>query len=239
VQSDDANIFAHEKSVVDAQNGGTVRAYDQASVNATDTVTVVDVHLKGKSDRHNMTLDPKTKFQDVLLFDKGEHWIHSGEAEIHGNATIVHADGDAQTTAYDQSTTLLSGKAVGQGWDHSRLVSRDHSTAYAFAHSSLNAYDFTENHGHDAPTIYAHGHAWVASNDSATIFAYDNSQIHARDSMAHFGGHIDAFGNSTIVRDRYEAGPPGAIYTLHDQSQFEDTDMAGKVISTLHAGDQQ
>ena len=238
VEADDnATIFAHEKSVVIAHGMGIVRAYDKASVTASDSVKVYDVHLKGKSDSHHITLGPTAKLHEISLFTKGENWLHEGEAESHGDATIVHVDGNAKLTAYDQSTGLLTDKASAEGWDHARLDARDHAVVVGLQNTQIHAYDETEIHAHDAPTVWAHGHAWVAGNDSAKIYAYDNTEVHARDSMAKFGGHIEAYGHSAILRDRYFAGPPGIGYTLHDQSQFEDRDADDKVISIKHAGD--
>jgi hypothetical protein len=198
---------------------------------------VFDVHLKGKSDLHNITLGADTKLHDVLLFTKGENWIHSGEGEIHGNSTIVHADGAAKMLAFDESTTQLSEHAKVDGYDHARLVARDHAVVAGFQNTQTDAFDFSEIHGHDSPTIRAHGHAWVAGNDSAQIFAYDDSEIHARDSMGRYGGRVDAYGNATILRDRFFDGPSNLAYTLHDRSKYEDRDSDDKVIAIVHAGD--
>jgi hypothetical protein len=55
--------------------------------------------------------------------------------------------------------------------------------------------------------------------------------------MGKYGGRIDAYGNATIMRDRYFDGPSGLAFTLHDRSKYEDRDSDDKVIAIVRAGD--
>ena len=228
-------VFAHEKSVIEA-DGQRVFAYDKASVTANNSA-VYDVHRQGRSDVQNLHLSGTSKLHDVLLFTSGEHWLHSGEAQSHGDGTIVHVDGTGKLNAYDQSTGLATGTGEVEAWDHARIVARDHATAVGFSNVQIDAADESDIFAHDSSVVQARGHATVGGNDGCQVFAYDNVDVQARDSMANNAGHIEAFGHSTITRNRFFPGPPHISYNLHDQTQFFDTDTDGKVTSTVHAGD--